>query len=92
MSRIRVFISEDTALNVYKTMIRPHLEYVDFIIESGSKNLVAKIDRLPERALRRIEFFDPIENRKSYDGLQILYGIENLYQRRESRRSNVWSE
>ena len=32
LSRIRGFITTKTAARVYKTMIRPHLEYVDFII------------------------------------------------------------
>ena len=64
-------------------MIRPHLEYVDFIIESGSKGLVTKNDRLQERALCRIEFSYSAENKKSYDELQSLYGIsvyENLFE------------
>ena len=83
MSRIRGFISVNTAVRIYKTMIRPHLEYVDFIIESGSKNLIVKIDRLQERALCRIEFSCSAENRKSYAELQLSYGIENLHKRRK---------
>ena len=52
LARIRIFITCETACKIYKTMIRPHLEYVDFIIESGSKIYVNKLDRLQERALR----------------------------------------
>ena len=51
MSRIRRFISTNTAVKMYKTMITPHLEYVDFIVESGSKIAVSKFTRLQERAL-----------------------------------------
>ena len=35
-----MFISCNTVAQIYKTMIRPHLEYVDFVVESGSKILI----------------------------------------------------
>ena len=82
-SRIRRFITTETATKLYKTMIRPHLEYVDFIVDSGNKILISKIDRLQERALRRIEFCKVAENRKSYVELELLYGIERLTLRRK---------
>ena len=64
-------------------MIRPHLEYVDFIIESGSKALVSKLDRLQERAIRRIEYCKKkTESRKEYSVLQQEYNIECLSMRR----------
>ena len=77
ISRIRIFISDKTASKIYKTMIRPHLEYVDFVIDSGSKKLVNRLNRLQERALRRIEYSTRPENRKSYPELEKQYGIEN---------------
>ena len=83
MSRIRIVITDKTASKIYKTMIRPHLEYVDFIIDSGSKKLVSKMDRLQKRALRRIENSINSENRKSYTELEKLYGIENLQIRQQ---------
>ena len=42
--KIRMFISCDTAIRIYKTMMRPHLEYVDYIVESGSKIHITKLD------------------------------------------------
>ena len=83
LSRIRIFITDKTACKIYKTMVRPHLEYVDFIIESGSKIYVSKLDRLQERALRKIEYCSQPENRKTYSMLEMKYGIENLYKRRK---------
>ena len=56
LSRIRMFITTHTASRIYKTMIRPLIEYVDFIIDSGSKSLISKLDRLQERALMKIEY------------------------------------
>ena len=63
-------------------MIRPHLEYVDFIIDSGSKNLIKEINRLQKCALRRIENCKRLENRKCCMELAIQYNIENLRIRR----------
>ena len=83
LSKIRMFISSKTSAKIYKTMIRPHLEYVDFIIESGSKKLVSKLDRLQERTLRRIEYCKKPEKRKEYLELEKEYNIENLSIRRK---------
>ena len=82
LSKIRMFISCDTSARIYKTMIRPHREYVDFIFEYGSKKLVSKLDRIQERALRRIECCKKSENRKEYSILKKEYKIENLSVRR----------
>ena len=100
MSRIRIFSTDKTACNIYKTMIKPHLEYVDFIIESGSKVYVNKLDRLQERALRTIEYCCQPENRMTYSRLEKKYGIENLYTRRKRsllmqmygqlKRKSIW--
>ena len=83
LSKIRMFISCKTSARIYKTMIRPHLEYVDFIVESGSKKLVSKVDRIQERALRKIEYCKNPENRKEYSVLEKEYNIENLSTRRK---------
>ena len=56
---------------------------MDFIIESGSKIYVNKLDRLQERALRRIEFCCQPGNRNEYKVLERKYGIGNLHNRRK---------
>ena len=83
LCKIRIFISKKTAARIYKTMIRPHLEYVDYIIESGSKKMVSKIDRLQHRALRRIEYCKNPEKKKEYRELEIEHNIECLSSRRK---------
>ena len=88
MSRIRRFITKGTAVKIYKTMIRPHLEYVDFIVESGSKIMISKFTRLQERALRRIHYCNVPENEKSYTELEKQFDIENLYVRRNRNLLN----
>ena len=84
LSRICRFITVNTAARIYKTMIRPHLEYADLVVESGSKAFITKSTRLQERALRRIEHCTISENRKTYVELEKQFNIENLYVRRES--------
>ena len=83
MTKIRMFITCETASKIYKTMIRPLIEYVDFVIDSGSKCQISKLDRFQERALRRIEYCKKPENRKTYVELEKLYKIENLHVRRD---------
>ena len=36
LAKIRRFIVEKTAIRIYKCMIRLHLDYIDFTIDSGS--------------------------------------------------------
>ena len=40
LAKIRRFISEKTAMKIYKCMIRLHLDYIDFIVESGSADRI----------------------------------------------------
>ena len=72
----------DSFVEVRGGLIRPHVEYVDFIVESGSKKLVSRLEKLQERALRRIEYCKKSENRKEYSVLENEYKIENLSIRR----------
>ena len=80
--KIRRFISTNTALLLYKVMIRPHLEYGDFIVESSSQKNVDKLERLQEKSLRLAEFQSP-EKRKEMLILKNSYAIEELYVRRQ---------
>ena len=83
LTKIRRFITEKTAVKVYKTMIRPYLEYVDFIIESSSQEMVKKLDVFQRKALRRIEYCLIPEEKKSYEVLESKYKIEKLAIRRK---------
>ena len=82
LSKIRMFITNDTSARIYKTMIIPHMEYVDFVVESGSKKLASRLDRLQERALRKIEYCKIPGNRKEYSAPELEYNIETLSKRR----------
>ena len=49
LSKIRRFISERTAVRIYKTMIQPHLDYIDFVVDSRSSDRVQKLDRIKKK-------------------------------------------
>ena len=83
LSRIRRFISENTAAKIYKTMIRPHLDYIDFVIDSSSSDRIKRLDTLQNKVLRRIEYCMIKENRLDYAALQKKYNIEDLRLRRD---------
>ena len=82
LARIRRFISENTAAKIYKSMIRPHLDYIDFVIDSSSADRVKRLNNLQNKALRRIEYCMNKENRLDYLELQEKYNIEDLKLRR----------
>ena len=81
--KIRSFISRKTALLIYKTMIRPYMDYGDFIIDSALISKTDKLERLQERILRLIEYCPVKENRKDMNVLLDSFNIESLYIRRK---------
>ena len=83
LCKIRRFITENMAARIYQTKIRPHLEYIDFVVESCTKDRIDNIDKLENRALRRIEYVERPELRSEYDVLRKKYKIESLRVRRQ---------
>ena len=83
LSKVRRFISQKTATNIYKCMIRPHLDYIDFVVDSGISDRILKLDRLQEKAIRRIEYCTDKNARKKIDVLQEEFKIESLPLRRK---------
>ena len=89
LSRIRRFISVKTAVNIYKCMIRPHLDYIDYVIDSTSSDRVSKLDKLQNKAIRRIEYCIDKNKRKDIDVLHIMYNIEKLSVRRNRNLTKI---
>ena len=83
LSKVRRFISMKTAINIYKCMIRPHLDYIDFVVDSSASDRILKLDRLQEKAIRRIEYCVDRKRRKKVDVLQEEFNIEPLLLRRQ---------
>ena len=72
-----------TAEKIYKCMIRPHLDYIDFVINSGSADRIQKLDNLQKKSIRKIEYCMLPANRKDMNLLQDMYKIEPLRLRRK---------
>ena len=62
-------------------MIRPHLNYIDFVIDSASADRIRKLDNLPKKAVCRIEYSLAPESRKHIETLVEKYEIEDLKNR-----------
>ena len=79
---MRRYITERTALLIYKVMIMPHYDYVDFVIDSAMKEKTDRLERLHKRAIRTIEFVFEVEDKEPLSSLFIRYNLTSLYQRR----------
>ena len=82
MSLMRRFLPLKTSLLLYKVMIIPHFDYVDFVIDSSTKRNTDRLERLHRRAVRKIENKPGSENKEDYVVLLRTYGLTTLYQRR----------
>ena len=81
--KIRNFISRDIALLIYKTMIRPYMDYGDFMIDSAHSSKIEKLERLQDRIVCLIEYCPVKENRMEISRLLLSYNIESLKTRRK---------
>ena len=82
LSIIRRYISERTSSLVYKVMIMPHFDYVDFVIDSAVKQKTDRLERLHKRAIRTIEYELVPEMKRPLEELYTRYNLTSLYQRR----------
>ena len=78
---IRPYITNDIACLIYKTCIRPFLEYADFLVDSCQKSKISKLDRIQKRSVRIIDGCKHKGMR--YEELQMIYGLESLEVRRQ---------
>ena len=81
--KIRNFISRDTSLLIFKTMIHPYMDYGVFIIDSAHSSKIEKMERLQERIVRLIEYCPIKENRKDINVLLTMYNFDLLKTRRK---------
>ena len=63
-------------------MIKPHFDYVDFVLDSANKQYTDRLERLHKRAIRKIENKLTSDTKDSYDVLLKSYNLTTLYQRR----------
>ena len=55
-----------------------HLDYIDFVVDSGTSDRIQKLDRLQGKVIRRIEYCFGKNHRKEIDVLQGEFNIEPL--------------
>ena len=79
---MRRYVTEKTASLVYKVMVMPHFDYVDFVIDSAIKQKTDRLERLHKRAIRTIEYELIPGEKKEMEILYTRYNITSLYQRR----------
>ena len=79
LKKIRKYIGMRTALSIYKTctMIRPHFDYVDFIIDSGIQS------KIQDKIIRTIEYRWKREDCEDIENLKESYRVETLSDRRK---------
>ena len=87
--KICSFISHETTLSIYKTMIRPYMVYGEFVVDSAHVTKVDKLERLQERLVRLIEYCPVKENWKDINVLLHEYNIEPLKTQRKRNIVNL---
>ena len=89
LRKFRKHITENTALRIYKTLITCHMDYGDFLIESGTKEKVERLDRLQTRIIRYIENRFDVDKQKDLPESYGKYNLEPLEIRRKSCKIDV---
>ena len=87
LKNIRPYITNSVASLIYKTCVRPVMEYADFLVDSSSKQKTGRLTSIQKRAVKII---DQARHKEfSYKELLTLYGIENLVMRRKKHHLSV---
>ena len=79
--KIRRCLSKKTTALLYKQLVRPHLEYCDFLIDSSLKKHIEKFDNVQKRALRTINYGRGPN--KTYAETMREYDVQPLLHRRK---------
>ena len=66
---------------IYKTCLRPILEYADFLIDSCTQLRIEKLDGIQKRSVKIIDGYK--HRGMKYENLLALYGLEHLGLRRK---------
>ena len=81
--KIRRFISESTAIIVYKQMNLPLLEYCNILFNSGKKTKLEKLDKIQTKYIRIIENSYNVADRENESVLRSRYNLDSLQNRRD---------
>ena len=81
--KIRRFITQSTAIIVYKQMISLLLEYCNILFNSGKKTKLDKIDKVQSKCICIIENCYNITDREKESVLCTRYNLDSLQNRRD---------
>ena len=80
--KLRKWLSKKTTSLLYKQLVRPHLQYCDFLIDSSLKKHIDKFDRVQKRALKIINYGRAPHN--THNETMREYDIQRLQTRRNN--------
>ena len=87
LKNIWPYITNSVANLIYKTCVRPVMEYADFLVDSCNKQKTEKLGRIQKRAKKII---DQTRHKDcSYDELLAMYNIEDLVMRRKRQDLSI---
>ena len=87
LKNIRPYITSSVASLIYKTCIRPVMEYADFLVDSCNKQKSKKLSRIQKRAVKIID--QARHKDLDYKELLALYDMEDLVMRRKKHHLSV---
>ena len=85
LGKLKKYMNDDVALQIYKSMILPYLDYADVIFHNSNTGDLAKLQRLQNRGLRLC--FSQVRN-VSTDRLHKITGVPFLQDRRRAHLLN----
>ena len=103
-SKIRTYLTEQSAIIVYKTMVLPYFDYGDVVFMFSNKKLLSKLDRLHKRGLKisiklstnfsDIQLFNycnisNLENRRIVHLRNFLFNRKHLCENNENEETMV---
>ena len=65
LSKVRRYINTETSIKLYKSMIMPIMDYDDIVYSGASENLLDKLQKIQNRALRiclNVHYYLPVIN------------------------------
>ena len=84
---IRPYVTNSIANLIYKTCIRPIMEYADFLIDSCNKAKIEKLENIQKRAIKIIDWSK--HKGIKYKDMCFLYGLDDLKVRRKKHHLAV---
>ena len=84
LKKIRPYITNGVAAQVYKTHVLPMLDYADFITDSCIKSKVKNLDKIQKRAIHVID--NKSNHDLNYEQLLHVYNLQPLIRRREQHQ------